>query len=274
MPVKISSGGKYARRNLTRCPLCGATERRKADMRPSDQELLTRTELYRLVGPTVSERLTRGSLVRTVPRGAVLTRQGEMAEYVHLILSGRVLLMAAGNGDHETVITTFGPGEMFVTPASILELPYLVTSRTSMRSRILMIPSDRFRRALQAEPSLALMAATQLARHWRLLLMQIQGLKLHSAKERVIAYLLRGCPSGKNTTSFKLSNKRNVVAAELGMTPESLSRTFNQLRDLGVEAHGRLVKITDIARLAAEGPRQHIAEAPRLPADELHGGQS
>ena len=232
-------------------------------MRPSDHELFTRTELYRQVGPAVAERLTRGCAVRAAPRGAELTRQGEMADCVHLILSGRVSLVAAGNNDHEAVITTFGPGEMFVTPAAILELPYLVTSRTSMRSRILLIPSDRYRRALQAEPSLALMAVTQLAHHWRLLLTQIQDLKLHTAKERVIAYLLRACPDGKNAASLKLPNKRNVVAGELGMTPESLSRTFHQLRDQGVVARGRQVEIADVARLAAQVRRPRRASTGR-----------
>lgn len=223
-------------------------------MRPSDRELFKRTELYRQVGPAVAERLTRGCAVRAVARGEELTRQGAMAQDVHVILSGRVSLMAEGSAGHETVITTFGPGEMFVTPAAILELPYLVTSRTTTRARVLLIPSERFRRALQVEQPLALMIVTQLARHWRLLLTQIQDLKLHSAKERLIAYLLRECPAGNVRVNFRLPNKRNVVAAELGMTPESLSRTFHQLRSLGVEAHGSQVEIADVARLAAHGP--------------------
>jgi CRP/FNR family transcriptional activator FtrB len=220
-------------------------------MRPADRELFTRTELYRRVGPEVAERLTRGCLVQAVQRGVEFTRQGEMAQDVHVILSGRISLVAEGKDGEETVITTFGPGEMFVTPAAILELPYLVTSRTTTRSRVLLIPSERFRRALQAEHALALMIVTQLARHWRLLLTQIQDLKLHSARERLIGYLLRECPADAGPASVRLPNKRNVIAAELGMTPESLSRAFRRLRPLGVESRGGKVEIADVARLAA-----------------------
>jgi CRP/FNR family transcriptional activator FtrB len=218
-------------------------------MRSSDQELFMQSALYQEVGSAVAERLTRGCAVRAVKRGEEFTRQGAMASDVHVILSGRVSLSAEGNDGQETVITTFGPGEMFVTPAAILDLPYLVTSRTTTRSRVLLIPSDRFRRALQAEPALALMMVRQLAQHWRLLLTQIQDLKMHNARDRLIAYLLRGCATREGRASLQLQNKRNVVAAELGMTPESLSRTFRQLRALGVEARGRTVEIKDIARL-------------------------
>lgn len=220
-------------------------------MRPADRELFMRTELYRRVGPEVAERLTRDCPVQAVQRGVEFTRQGEMAQDVHVILSGRISLVAEGNDGEETVITTFGPGEMFVTPAAILELPYLVTSRTTTRSRVLLIPSERFRHALQAEHALALMIVAQLARHWRLLLTQIQDLKLHSARERLIGYLLRECPAGAGSASVRLPNKRNVIAAELGMTPESLSRAFRRLRPLGVESRGGKVEIADVARLAA-----------------------
>jgi CRP/FNR family transcriptional regulator, transcriptional activator FtrB len=242
-------------------------------MRPSDHELFTRTDLYRHVGAAVAERLTRGCAVHAVASGAEMTRQGSMADAVHVILSGRVSLTAEGGGS-KTVITTFGAGEMFVTPAAILDLPYLVSARTTTRSRVLLIPSERFRRALQAEHALALMIVMQLARHWRLLLTQIQDLKLRSARERLVAFLLRQCPSGKGRASFRLPNKRNVVAAELGMSPESLSRTFQQLRALGVDARGSQVVIADVARLASLGPPTDRPRARRRTPPRAPGGRA
>lgn len=231
--------------------LCMPTAEGNQHMRPTDQALFTRTALYRQVGPDVAERLTRGCPVRAVKQGEEFTRQGAMAKDVHVILSGRVSLAAEGDDGQETVITTFGPGEMFVTPAAILEQPYLVTSRTTTRSRVLLIPSERFRRALQAEPALALMIVQQLAQHWRLLLTQIRELKLHSARERLIAYLLRMSPAREGRVSFRLPNKRNIVAAELGMTPESFSRIFKQLRALGIESRGSQIEIADVMQLVA-----------------------
>lgn len=243
-------------------------------MRPSDHELFTRTDLYRHLGAAVAERLTRGCAVHAVARGAEMTRQGSMAQAVHVILSGRVSLTAEGGGGNETVITTFGAGEMFVTPAAILDLPYLVSACTTTRSRVLLIPSERFRRALQAEHALALMIVMQLARHWRLLLTQIQDLKLRSARERLVAFLLRQCPSGKGRASFRLPNKRNVVAAELGMSPESLSRTFQQLRALGVDARGSQVAIADVARLASPGHPTDLPRARRRTPSRVPGGRA
>ncbi len=105
---------------------------------------------------------------------------------------------------------------------------------------------------LQSEQALALMLVTQLARHWRLLLTQIQELKLSSAGERLIAYLLRESRVEAGPVRFRLRNKRYVIAAELGMSPESLSRAFKRLRPLGVASRGGTVEIADVARLVAE----------------------
>jgi CRP/FNR family transcriptional activator FtrB len=221
-------------------------------MRAEDRDLFSRSELYRRIGPKLAEELIRDCQVQEVPKGTSFTRQGEMPDYVHVILSGRISLVAKGKDGEETVITTFGAGEMLVTPAAILQLPYLVTSIATTPARVLPIPTGRFRRVLQSEHALALMLVTQLARHWRLLLTQIQELKLSSAGERLIAYLLREARVDAGPASFRLRNKRYVIAAELGMSPESLSRAFKRLRHLGVASRGGAVEIADVALLVAE----------------------
>ena len=242
-------------------------------MRAEDLDLFSRSELYRRIGPKLADQLVRGCPVQEIPKGAAFTRQGEMADHVHVLLSGSISLMAKGKDGEETVITTFEAGETLVTPAAILQLPYLVTTTATTPARVLPIPTDRFRRMLHAEHALALMLVTQLARHWRLLLTQIQELKLSSAGERLIAYLLREAKVDAGPARFRLRNKRYVIAAELGMSPESLSRAFKRLRPLGVASRGSTVEIADVARLAAEisgaqtaflDPGQEIGERLRV----------
>jgi CRP/FNR family transcriptional activator FtrB len=220
-------------------------------MQESDRRLFEQTDLCRQVDPTVVQRLTQDCCVRSYGRGAVLAREGAAADGVYLILSGRVALTAACDGAPGTVIATFGDGEMFVCAAAILQLPYLVAARTTAESRILCIPAGRFRTALELEPSLALMVNRMLALHWRVLVDHLRQIKLHSAIERLAHYLLRRCPDGEMRTSLQLADDRRTIAAELGMSPELLSRLFGQLRDHGIEARGRRVSIGSIAALKA-----------------------
>ncbi|HEX6959422.1 MAG TPA: cyclic nucleotide-binding domain-containing protein [Ferrovibrio sp.] len=215
-------------------------------MYSADRVLFEKTDLYRQVDPAAVERLIRDCPVQTYNKGAILTRQGEVSDYVYLILSGRIALTAECNDGESTVIAVFGEGELFVSPAVLLKQPYLVSAKTTATSRILRIPSERYRQALRAEHSLALMMTNTLAGHWRLLVDHLVELKLHTAIERLAHFLVRHCPTRSGAAIIRLHDDRKTIAAELGISPEFLSRTFQQLRKHGVSASGRIVRIADV----------------------------
>jgi len=218
-------------------------------MRSSDQQLLKQTSIYAELGPAVAERIFRQAVVQTVPRGAVAFSQGDMPEFVHVLLAGEIALVAEDEKLGPTVIEFLPAGEIFVAPAGLLELPYLVSAKAIEESRILMLPADELRRLVAVEPALGVAMTRALARHWRLLVKQIKELKLKSASQRLGSYLIAKAPVREGATSFRLAEERKMIAARLGMTPESLSRAFAQLKDAGVSGRGRHIAIADISKL-------------------------
>lgn len=220
-------------------------------MRPSDQQLLMRTALYTELGAVVAERVFRHAVVQTVPKGATVFSQGDMPEFVHMLLAGEMALVAEDEKLGPTVIEFFPAGEIFVAPAGLLELPYLVSARAIEESRVLMLPTDELRRLIATESSLAAAMTRALARHWRLLVKQIKELKLKSASQRLGSYLIAKAPVRSGATAFRLVEERKLIAARLGMTPESLSRAFAQLKEAGVSGRGRHIEISDVSRLRA-----------------------
>lgn len=218
-------------------------------MRQSDFELLKKTPFYAAAGEEGTQQLLGGAFVQGVAKGTMLFNQGDEPEFVHVILSGRVALVAEAPSAPPTVIEFLPPGEIFVAPAVMLNLPYLMSARVIADARILMIPAETFRRALATEHALARAVAEALAKHWRVLIRQIKDLKLRSAAERLGAYLLALAPQRNGSTTVKLSVERQLLAARLGMTPESLSRAFVQLKPFGVSANGRQIYITNLDQL-------------------------
>ena len=218
-------------------------------MRPSDQQLLKQMPLYADLGPGVAERIFRNAVLQTVPRGSIVFHQGDKAEFVHILLSGEVALIAEDEKLGPTIIEFFPAGEIFVAPAGLLELPYLVSAKAIGESRILMLPADHFRRLMANEPALAIAMTRALSRHWRLLVKQIKELKLKSASQRVGSYLLSKAPVRDGTAKFQLAEERKMIAARLGMTPESLSRAFAQLKTMGISGRGRNIEIADVKKL-------------------------
>jgi CRP/FNR family transcriptional regulator, transcriptional activator FtrB len=220
-------------------------------MSPADLALLMKKPLFAALGADKAARLLKGSFVQTVPKGAVLFEQGARADFAHIVLSGAVGLYAAAEATRDTIVEIFGEGEVFVAPAVILDMPLLVSARATVESRVLVIPAEIFRRALEAEHEFALVILRGLARHWRLLVRQIKALKLKTGGQRLASYLAGLAGEGAGAATIDLPAQKTVIAARLGLTPETLSRAFHELRAAGVEAQGKRIAVADRARLRA-----------------------
>lgn len=217
-------------------------------MRTTDLPLIRRSRLFAQVAePDLAAMLT-ACFVQTLPAGAVLCRQGEKAEFLHIVLSGRVGLFGEAARD-EALVEFFGPGDAFIVPAVVLDAPYLLTARLLDEGRILMWPAAAFRAQVRATGQLAYGAVLMLSGYWRTLIGQIKDLKLLSAIERLSAFLLALAPRDSGPVTVTLPGGRRLVAGRLGITPQSLSRAFAALRPLGVSGGGRQVTIVEPARL-------------------------
>jgi CRP/FNR family transcriptional activator FtrB len=220
-------------------------------LRPEDRKLLRATALFAPLTAQQFERISAGIVVHGLPRGTLVCHQGERPEFVYIILDGRVALLGEATGKPETVVEFFEAGDVFIAAAAILDAPLLMSARVVRDARIALLPADAFRRLLAEEPVLTLAMVHQLARYWRKLIRQIKDLKLKSAPERLAVFLLALAPSKNGAAAVTLPQERKLLAARIGITPESLSRAFVALRMVGVGGRGRKVTIDDIAKLRA-----------------------
>jgi CRP/FNR family transcriptional activator FtrB len=218
-------------------------------MSDADHAHFSSTRLFIGAPAPLIDRVGRGTFVQTVPAGTLLLAQGDRATHLHIALSGRVGLIGRSPDGTETVVEFFEPGDVFIAPAVILDAPYLMSARVLRQARIAMIEAEHFRRCLATDHGLTTAMMRELAGHWRLLVQQIKDLKLRRAPQRLAAYLLK--LSGGQVGPVVLPGGRRELAARLGMTPESLSRAFNELRALGVSGRGSSAFIADPAKLQA-----------------------
>jgi CRP/FNR family transcriptional activator FtrB len=198
-------------------------------------ELIERVPFVQAAGPEAMAPLLAASFIQVLPRGAVLFEQGDMPQMLHLVLDGRLGLQATAETQGQTMVEIFGPGEIVLAPAVVLALPYLASAVALTEVRVMMLPAVLFREALARSLPLARAMNELLARHWRLMVDQVVDLKLRSAEQRVGRYLARRLPEEAGAGSVDLAEPRGAIAARLGVTPETLSRTL-----AGLEAAGRI----------------------------------
>ena len=78
-----------------------------------------------------------------------------------------------------------------------------------------------------------------------------------SSLERLADFLLRLRPPGEPRAEIELPLDNVLVAARLGMQPETLSRSLARLRDAGVDTRGSRIVVDDVARLGRLAQGRH-----------------
>jgi CRP/FNR family transcriptional activator FtrB len=218
-------------------------------MRSSNWQLVKHHRLHASLEPRVRKRLAQASLIEIVPKDTILFHQGDIPQFLHIILSGQVRLKAEDGRRRETVLDVLNAGDILDVPMFFLSIPYTYSAVTMVPSRIMIIPCLACHKVLQEEPSWANALIDSLSRHLCEFGKQAIDLKLSNVDERAASYLLRRADVQNGEANVTLSEGHGIAAQQLGMSPESFSRALRRLKDRGVEVRGRHICISDLDRL-------------------------
>lgn len=217
-------------------------------MNDDEKPGLRRLPLFREMMTPTFDSLMRIAYSQTFPAGLELIRQGEYADFLHVIIEGSVELHATWNG-RNTVMGVVQPVSTFILAACVCEAPYLMAARTLERAKIVMIPAADVRVALRQDPDFAMAAMRELANGYRGFVRQTKNLKLRSSGERLAAYILHRSRYEGDTDIVVLPVGKRHLASFLGMTPENLSRSIKALQADCLAVQGNRLTITDRSRL-------------------------
>lgn len=198
-------------------------------------DLIRRCPLFATAGEHALARILPHSAVHERPRSTVLFEQHDDPSHLHLLLRGSIGLRAKSESGDATIVEIFTAGELFLAPAAILRLPYLASAVALTDVLVMLVPTGAFLDAMDQDPPLMRAVLRMLSRHWRLMVEQVVDLKLRSAEERVARFLARRVSTETDAGPADLPESRIAIAARLGMTPETLSRTL-----AGLEAKGMI----------------------------------
>ena len=192
--------------------------------------------------------LTRGAFVQNFPPNMVMISEGEAADFLHIVQSGCVELFSTWV-NRETSVTTLYENSTFILAATMKDRLNLMSARTLQKSRIIMIPSENVRDVFKIDPDFALAIVNELARCYRATIRNMKNLKLRTSIERLANYILKQHHRQGDLLEYQLPVEKRRLASYLGMTPENLSRAFNNLKPHGVAVNGQTISITDLKAL-------------------------
>jgi CRP/FNR family transcriptional regulator, dissimilatory nitrate respiration regulator len=230
---------------------------RFAGLGPEDAALVRALPLFAAVDEAQLARLLAGAVVRRYERNAILFLKGEPATRFFVVLEGWIRLFRETPDGQESTIGVFGPGESIAEAAVFDSGDYPVSCNVVSRARLLTVPAGNFLAQIRSSPELALNLLGSMSRHLRRLVRQVEQLTNRSSLERLADFLLRLCPPGEPRAEIELPLDKLLVAARLGMQPETLSRSLARLRDAGVETRGSRIVVNDVARLGRLAQGRH-----------------
>jgi CRP/FNR family transcriptional regulator, transcriptional activator FtrB len=240
-------------------------------MRPEDHAEVRQLPLFRNMLQSSFAALMQGAHAERFPAGVELIRQGERADFLHVVVDGTVELYAEWQG-RSTTMAVVQPVGTFILAACIRDLPYLMSARTLEPSRLLLVPASDLRATFRSDPEFAVSIVGELAGAFRSMARHAKNLKLRTSRERIACYLLKQSQLAGGADRFVLQVEKRRVASYLGMTPENLSRALKGLEADGVSLKGQTVSITDRARLLAACPPDILIDGPD--PEPISGGVS
>ena len=225
-------------------------------MRIDDIELVRDLPLFASMEQSNFDALMQAAYLQQFPSHLQLITEGEAADFLHVLIEGRVELFASA-ADRETTMFVARPLSTFILAAVLKDAVHLMSARTIEKSRLLLIPASDLRLAFENDSAFAHAIVLDLATNYRRVVKSLKGQKLRTSLERLANYLLRQNDVQGGAGRVDLPIDKKTLASLLGMTPENLSRAFNTLSAYGVSVDGpriTLAKLEDLRRLAKPQP--------------------
>ncbi|WP_219324275.1 cyclic nucleotide-binding domain-containing protein [Methylovirgula sp. HY1] len=218
-------------------------------MKQDDIAAIRNLSLFRLMREDTFLALIEAGFLQRFPPGVVLIEERDRADFLHIVVEGQVEMFATTAG-RETTTDLLRPVDTFILAAVLSDQVYLQSARTLEASRILMIPAEKVRATMAADPAFMRAISVELARAYRTAVRDLKNLKLRTGAERLANWLLRTNAEQGNRNRVEIAFEKRTLASRLGMTPENLSRAFAALRPYGVKVKGPEVDLTQPQALA------------------------
>ena len=214
-----------------------------------DLQIITRIAVFRGLKPETVEHIVAPATAVMLKAHESLFRQGDPATAFFIVIDGWVNLYRVTLSGEETVIHILTKGDSFAEAVAFTGVRYPATAEAVSDARVVRIPADHVVRCIRESPDIALAMIASTSQHLHHLVQQVEQLKAQSGVQRVAEFLSSLAPVDQGSCVIALPYDKVLIAARLGLKPESLSRAFAKLRSVGVAVHASHVAIADIAKL-------------------------
>lgn len=201
------------------------------------------------LSPEVREKVLKDVVCRTIPKNKYIFREGDPADHICIILSGKIKLSHIDSEGRESIVMILSENDTIWESMFLYEgrFPYSAVSMTEVR--IVRIYRENFMHILE-DPQATLHIITVLSR--KLHDANLRNMILHTKdpEARIAGFLLYSAGQGEHPT---LTLRLDDIASSISLRPETVSRKLTEMQERRLikrTGNGR-IKILDLAGLTA-----------------------
>lgn len=200
------------------------------------------------------------SQVLRLSKDDYLFHEREASRGFYVVQTGAINVHRVSAAGKEQVIHVFRMGESLAEAALAVPTGYPANARAVETSTVLLIPKVPILELLGRRPDLALRMLGSMSVHLRVLVGALDDLTLKDVESRLLNWLVKHGRVAKAGV-IELPGTKRVLAAELGTSSETLSRTLARLRDDNlITVAAKTITVHEPARLEAM-LRRNLGEA-------------
>ena len=176
---------------------------------------------------------------------------GDAANSLLLVLSGWVKLTRQTPDGKESIIGLCTGGDVFGEAALFPHANYPYTAEVvGHNAELVAIPAATVRTLIAKEPALSARVMSLLNERTSQAQLKLEQMTTMSAAQRLGCFLLSLCHTQANgAKTLQIPIEKHILAAYLGMKPETLSRSQQQLKPLGISVVGQDITVGNIEKL-------------------------
>ncbi len=188
---------------------------------------------------------------RRLVAGQRLFAQGDAAERFWWLESGQIKLYRLSRDGHQKVMGLVSPRQSFAEGVLFMDTPrYPVNAEAVVASRVVGFDRGTYLGILENSFAACRSLFRRMVRRTQYHLDEIEALTIQNARFRLVRYLLRLRRTGGEEGTVTLPARKHLVAAQLAVQPETLSRLFRELEEERlIRVHGNEIEIPDAEAL-------------------------
>lgn len=197
---------------------------------------LRRSRMFADLSTEDIDAVAGGCSNRVLNKGDMLFREGDKSEGFYVVQTGAISVFRLTPDGREQIICVFRAPESFAEVTLATTESYPANAVALESSQIILVQKARFRELLRQKPELSLHMLASMSLHLKHLVQSLQDIKGRQIEFRLANWLVNqspaiaaGCP-----TTFVLPISKKTLAGQLGVTSETLSRTFARFRREGL----------------------------------------